>query len=76
MSRGDENFLSCWVGSGSGHPLHDTCANFCCASSCSLVGVLAHLFGSTGAGDDIHLDCTLMLWLESICWPDTGGAQP
>ena len=42
----------------------------------SLVGVLAHLFQSTGAGEDVHLDCTLMLWLASICQPDTGSAQP
>ena len=34
------------------------------------------LFWSMGAGEDIHLDCALMLQLASICQPDTGSVQP
>ena len=45
-------------------------------SSGSLMGVLVCLFWSTDAGEDICLDCTLMLRLASICQPSTGSIQP
>ena len=78
MSSGDENFLlSGWLWLQPPLP-QCLCILLLClvSSSCSLVGVLARLFGSEGAGDDVRFDCTLMLRLASICLPDSCYAKP